>query len=206
MIDRDLYFARSANSLRAALAVELSGVEVRKHQIDLTANEHKVGWFVRLNPAEAVPVLIEKSGNSHSLLTQSGAIMEHLFRQFRSDMWPNDPDKRSHCSATTLSALTDIAVQNTLARYLGTGNPDAAEFVFDRMISAMRAAFAPLHQSAYLCGSIATIADYAHFPVAFMRESHLRENSEFHHVIEWLERLKTENSVAKAISYSGLQL
>lgn len=206
MMKRDLYFARSGNSLRAALAVELSGVEISKHLLDLAANEHKADWFTRLNPAEAVPVLVETSSKTRFVLTQSGAIMEHLFRQHRPNMWPDDPVLRGYCSALTLSALSDIAVQNALARYLSTSNPDAAKFVFARMISAARAAFEPLYKSAYLCGSSATIADYAHFPVAFMRESYLRDSSEFEHVIEWLERLKTEAAVAKAISYSGLQL
>lgn len=53
MPDTTLYYARTGNSLRAAMAVELAGIEVRKHEMNLAGKEHKQDWFVALNPAGA---------------------------------------------------------------------------------------------------------------------------------------------------------
>lgn len=205
MSDHAFYFARSANSLRAAIAIELSGIDVDKHPLDLTAQEHKADWFLKLNAVGAVPVLVKKEADKDFVLAQSGAIMEYLFVQYRPDLIPADPQDRAQCWASTLSALSDVALQNMLARYLAS-HEKAAKFVFDRMISTMRSELGALHKSSFICGNTATMADYAHFPVVFMREAHLRSKPEFAHVMDWLDRLKADPKITEAASYSGLQL
>jgi len=205
MPDTTLYYARTGNSLRAAVAVELAGVAVDKRAMDLPGREHKQDWFVALNTAGAVPVLVEHDGDDVFVLTQSGAILNHLVDRHRPDLWPAAPADKSRCMASFIAALGDVAVQNGLARYLES-MPEASAFVFDRLIDSIRASFVAVETQPFLCGDTKTIADYAHLPVVYMREHALAERSEFDHVTAWLARMKDDPAAARAVEYAGLQL
>jgi len=198
MSDTTLYYARTGNSLRAAIAVELAELEVRKRAMNLPGKEHKQDWFIELNPAGVVPVLVERNGDDTFVLTQSGAIMNHLVDRHRPDLWPEAPTDKSLCMASFIAALSDVAVQNGLARYLES-MPEASRFVFDRLTDSIRVAFAPVARQPFLCGESKTIADYAHLPVIYMREHALAAMPEFAHVIAWLERMKDDPAAARAI-------
>ena len=205
MFDAELYYARTGNSLRAVIAVELAGIEVRKHELNLPGMEHKQDWFIKLNPAGAVPVLVERDGDDTMVLTQSGAIMAHLVDRYRPDLWPAAPADKSRCMASFVAALSDVAVQNGLARYLES-MPEASRFVFDRLTDSIRASFVAVSEQPFLCGARKTIADYAHFPVIYMRAHALSALPEFSHVTAWLARMQDDPAVARAVAYDGLQL
>ncbi|MDD9822719.1 MAG: glutathione S-transferase family protein [Gammaproteobacteria bacterium] len=206
MFDAELYYARTGNSLRAVIAVELAGIEVRKHELNLPGMEHKQDWFIKLNPAGAVPVLVERDGDDTMVLTQSGAIMAHLVDRHRPDLWPQAPADKSLCMASFIAALSDVAVQNSLARWYLESMPDASRFVFGRLTDSILAAFATVKNQPFLCGQSKTIADYAHLPVIYMREHALAAMPEFKHVSAWLARMQDDPAVARAVAYAGLQL
>lgn len=206
MSDTTLYYARTGNSLRAAIAVELAGIEVRKRELNTVGKEHKQDWFVKINPAGAVPVLVERDGDEVFVLTQSGAIMNHLVDRHLPDLWPKTNAEKSLCIASFIAALSDVAVQNSLARHLESSMPDASQFVLDRLYDSVRAAFMAVANQPFLCGQSKTIADYAHLPVIYMREHALAARPEFQHVTAWLARMKADPAVARAVDWAGLQL
>jgi len=205
MPDTTLYYARTGNSLRAAIAVELAGLEVHKHPLNLPGKEHKQDWFVNINPAGAVPVLVEGSGDETLVLAQSGAIMAHLVDRHRPDLWPQTPAEKSLCRASFIAGLSDVAVQNALARYLEP-MPDASRFVFDRLTGSISAAFAKVAGQPFLCGQSKTVADYAHLPVIYMREHALATMPRFRHVTDWLARMKEDAAASRALAWAGMQL
>jgi glutathione S-transferase len=206
MHDIDFYFARSGNSLRAGIALELSGASFQRHELQLAQGDHKSESFLALNPAGHVPALmLTAADGTKTVLPQSGAIMKYLVTKHRPDLLPGEEIARATCNASFLAALSDVAIQNALARYL-SAHGDAARFVFDRMLADLRALFEPVRTAPYLCGDRVTIADYAHFPVVYMRAPQLREMPDVTHVLEWLQRLSDDPGVARAVSYSGLQI
>jgi GST-like protein len=205
MPDLDLYYARSGNSLRAAIALELSGVPYKRHELDLARQQQKSESFLALNPAGHVPVMIVTRPDGRAALPQSGAIMDYLLRQHRPDLYPVDEIARASCTATFLAALSDLAIPNALARYL-SAQPEAARFVLDRMLADLRALFRPVETTRFLCGDAVTIADYAHFPVLYMREARLRSEPDYGHVLRWLDRMKADPAVTRAVAFSGLQI
>jgi glutathione S-transferase len=184
----DFYFARSGNSLRAAIALELSDVPFEKYELDMSQNAHKSETFLEINPAGHVPVLVLKTPNGHTILPQSGAIMEYLLSRHRPELIPEGELARATCNSIVLAALSDVAIQNALARYLSK-HDDASRFVLDRMLADLRALFETVKTAPYLCGNRVTIADYAHFPVVYMRAPQLRKLPDFNHVLDWLERM-----------------
>ncbi|MEL0638682.1 glutathione S-transferase family protein [Marinomonas sp. TI.3.20] len=206
MANFDFYYAKSGNSLRAAIAIELAGVDVNKHELNLVNMEHKENWFLDISPAGTVPALVDRKQNAPSLiLAQSGAIMRYMVEQYRPDLLPDTPEEQAKCMASFIAALSDVAVQNTLARYLNKSK-QASTYIFDRMISSIYASFLTVKSSNFLCGEEVTIADYAHFPVIHMREGFFRSEDRATHIISWLERMKMDPAINVAISYAGFQL
>lgn len=202
----DFYFARSGNSLRAAIALELCDVPFQKHELDMSQNDQKSETFLAINPAGRVPALVLNTADGRTtVLPQSGAIMEYLLRQHRLDLFPEDETERAICNAVFIGALSDLAIQNALARYLSM-NVKASRFILDRMLSDLRALFEPVKTSPYLCGKKVTIADFAHFPVVHMRAPQLRQLTDFAHVLDWYDHMRTNPAIVRAVSYAGLQI
>lgn len=202
-----LYHARTGNSLRAAIAYELSGIDAERHFLDLKSQEHKSEDYLQINPAGTVPAYVEydASGNSLITLTQSGAILEYLLAKHRPDLVPEDLIARSLTNSAVLAALSDIAIQNGLLVYM-TFHEDNKPFLQKRLLNSIGAAFRPLREDAFFGGASPNIADFAHFPVIFMREELIGTVQDCAHLLDWLDRMKSIEAVANATSYSGIQL
>lgn len=205
-MNSELYYSRTGNSLRAAIAVELAGIKPHLHAVDLALDEHNTPEFLKLNPAGKIPVLVEYGDSQTPLvLTQSGAILEYLIERYRPDLLPNDPAEKALARTYSLAALSDIAIQNALARYLSS-HPSAAEFVLQRTLHAIDATFESLQHQLFFGGTAANIADYANVPVIYMREALLRNTPNTSHILDWLGRMKDDAAVHRAIEYAGKQL
>ena len=73
----DLYMWGTGNGLRASLALAETGLAHRVHKVDLTKGEQRTPEFLKLNPAGAIPVIVDQDGPGGRplTLTQSGAIV-----------------------------------------------------------------------------------------------------------------------------------
>ncbi len=202
-----LFHARTGNSLRASIACELSGINAERHFLDLQNQEHKTEAYLQINPAGTVPAFVEYDdiGNILITLTQSGAILEYLLSKHRPDLLPTDLITRSLTNSAVLAALSDIAIQNGLLVYM-TFHDGNKPFLEKRLLNSIGAAFRPLRDDAYFGGASPNIADFAHFPVIFMREDLLGSIQDFAHIIDWLNRMKSIDAVSTATSYAGIQL
>lgn len=202
-----LYHSRSGNSLRAAIAVELARIEVERRFLDLGKGEHKTPEFLAINPAGAVPAYVEmrETDGPRAVLTQSGAILGYLLARHRPELVPGDPFDHAKAQSVVMAAVSDIAVQNALMRYLAD-HTESAAFLRTRLLSAIAATFSALPASGYFGGESPNIADFAQVPVIFMREALLRNHGKFGHALDWLDRMREIKAVETAVGYAGLQL
>ena len=206
MPDNLLYYARSGNSLRAAIAVEMAGVEVEKCFVDLARDEHKSAHHLALNPAGAVPVYVERSGGQSPLvITQSAAIAEYLLLRQKPELFPRADAQSALVRASCYAAVSDIAVQNALMRYMDFSD-DNVSFLRARFLHALEAAFGKVKQQDYVCGDALTIADVFHYPVVHLRRALLSASGGFAHILAWAERMKQHDAIAAAIEHAGAEL
>lgn len=201
--ERELYRSRTGNSLRAAIAVELAGLDVRRQELNFSDGEHGQDWFLKINPAGMVPVLVER--NCDETLIQSGAVMDFPVSRHCPNLWPKSFSGRVLCMASCVAALGDVAVRNAAARCLAHA-ADAYRLVLDRLVKSILDAIPSVRIQPFLFGQSRTIADYADLPVFHMRAPLLAAIPEFRHVLDWLERMKQDPAVDRAIAYAGLQL
>jgi len=73
-----LYGYRNGRTLRAAWALEEVGAEYEYVEVDLKRGEGQKPWFLAINPAGKVPVLID----GEQVITESAAICLHLAEKF----------------------------------------------------------------------------------------------------------------------------
>ena len=160
-----------------------------------------------MNPAGTVPVYVEDADTEYQslTLTQSGAILEYLFLEHRPDLFPTGRTKRALTQSTILAALTDIAVQNALLRYMSFDDRNVA-FLSARLLTSIIAVFAGIRCNRYFGGVAPNIADYAHFPVVYMQEQFIRSSAGTSHIIDWLEQMKSDEAVQRSLAYAGLQI
>ncbi|MBA2672805.1 glutathione S-transferase family protein [Ramlibacter sp.] len=203
---RTLYYAPSGNSLRAAIAAELAGLPVEKIRLDVAAGDHRTPAFLELNASGTVPAYLERLPSGEELvLTQSAAIADHLLLPARPDLYPDDPIERVRVQSSVYAAMSDLAMQNSLMRYLAF-SPDSVQFLRERFLRMLAASFEGLKTQPWVCGPRMTIADIAHYPVVHMRGAQLEAMGGFSHVLDWAARMRELEAVRRAAAYAGLAL
>ena len=106
----ELYFAPTANGLRATVALEETGLPYRTHKLDLAKGEQRSAEFLKLNPAGLIPVVVDPQGPGGKPLTlsQSGAII--LYAAEKSGRFlPKDAARRALAMQWMMQAGSDIA-------------------------------------------------------------------------------------------------
>src|SRR5271169_6928362 len=88
----DLYTANSSNGQRAAVILEECGLPYRVHKLDLMAGDQRKPEFLSINPAGAIPVIVDSDGPGGKPLTlsQSAAIVLYIAEKTRKFI-PADP-------------------------------------------------------------------------------------------------------------------
>ena len=162
-------YYRSSASYRVRIALNLKGVDYRRHPVNLVAGEQKEPAYRALNPQGFVPML-EIDGLK---LTQSLAICDYLDGRYDPCPFvPSDPAERSHVLAMALVVACDIHPLNNLRvlKYLG-GALDVAEPARDDWYRHWVAeglpaleAMAAARAGAFLFGDAPTLADICLVP------------------------------------------
>lgn len=202
----DFYYAASGNSLRAAIALEESGVAYNARRLDLAAGDHKTPEFLALNPQGTVPALIERGtdGTATITLTQSAAIVTFA-AETAGDFLPRDRAARAEVMRWFMVAVTDAQPTSQLLLYLTKNVPDFSEagqrYLTQRWLDTMRPVEARLAErgGGYLCDAF-SIADIALYPVIRIRRQLLEQQGAFPHLLEWAERVGDRPAVRRALA------
>lgn len=205
MIQRTLYYARSGNCLRAAIALELSGHPFMRREVELVIGRPSP-VIAAHNPAGKLPVYVETGDGADFVLTQSGAIMNHVLRDTQPELFVSAEGRaRALVDASVYAAISDIAVQNALWRYMDFDTRNAV-FLRERMLRSLAASLSVLASRPFVAGDALSVADVAHYPVVHMRRPLLAMLGGFRHVLAWADRLRDLPSFARAIEYCGVEL
>ncbi|XP_037550288.1 ganglioside-induced differentiation-associated protein 1 [Nematolebias whitei] len=78
------HWTQSFNSQKVRLAVAEKGLRCEEYDVSLPLSEHNEPWFMRLNPAGEVPVLV----HNNSVLCDLTQIMDYLEENFKGESVP----------------------------------------------------------------------------------------------------------------------
>ncbi len=201
----DLYYAATGNSFRAAIALEECALDYRRHKVDLLKGEHKTPAFLALNPAGAVPVMVDHDGPKGETITlgQSGAIL--LYAAERAERFiPADPLTRIETLRWFMAAVTDAAPGSAIIVYMGSFAPDKSEanqaYLEGRLMNVMRTFDGQIGDQDFIVGEL-SIADLALFPVVNMRRELIERNGGCARLLEWADRMAARPAVQRALAF-----
>lgn len=199
----ELYTFDTSNGRRAAIVLEECGLSYRVHRVDLMKGEQKSAAFLQLNPAGAIPVIVDPDGPGGKPLTlaQSGAIAIYAAEK-TGRFLPQDPAQRASALQWLMFAVTDAAAASGLVFFEAALMPDKsapnAAFAEQRLLRYLRVADARLASRDWLADEL-SIADFALYPVCAVRKGIIDGAGDLARLARWMAALAARPGVAKGM-------
>ena len=89
----DLYTASTPNGWKASVTIEELGLPYEVHSINLSANQQKEEWYLKLNPNGRIPTIVDRDNDNFAVF-ESGAILIYLAEK-TGRLMPSDVKGRS---------------------------------------------------------------------------------------------------------------
>lgn len=199
----DLYTFQTSNGQRAAIALEECRLPYRVHRVDLAKGEQKAADYLKINPAGAIPAIVDSDGPGGRPLTlaQSGAIV--LYAAEKSGRFlPADPARRALAIQWLMFALTDCAPATSYLYYLGAVAPEKSpanlKWLEGRLLAQFRLADARLAGREFLADE-PSVADFALYPVFATRRALVDAAGDLPDLSRWGATLAAREGVARGM-------
>ena len=190
MAEYRLYcFAESGNAYKAALMLELCGLDWQPRKVDFFAGETRTPEYRQtVNEMGEVPVL--EHGDVR--LTQSGVILDYLSEQTGRFRAASDEERReiwrwilydNHKFNGYFGPL------RFLLRFARTGETPVTEFLRGRAVTALKVVDGHLAGREYMVGGHATIADLSLCGYLYFGDELTVDLADYPNVQAWLGRI-----------------
>ena len=203
----DFYTFATSNGQRAAILLEECALPYRMHWIDLMKGEQQTAEFLKVNPAGAIPVIVDADGPAGKPLTlsQSGAIAIYLAEK-AGRFIPADAVRRLVALQWLLQATTDAARASSAIFLVSTLVPEKVPgntaFFEQQCLRYLRSADARLAERDYLADEL-SIADFALYPVYAVRKALVDKAGDLPHLTRWGDAIGARPAVARAMELKG---
>ncbi|MSP48479.1 MAG: glutathione S-transferase family protein [Alphaproteobacteria bacterium] len=203
----DLYTASTGNGRRATIALEECGLSYKVHKLDLAQGDAKKPDFLKINPAAAVPAIVDPDGPGGKalMLAQSGAIVLYCAEK-SGKLIPKDPAKRAEAYQWFMQATTDVAPTSSNIFYISSHVPvkDPANTAYfeQKLLAQCAVVDKQLQGRDYIAGEM-SIADVALYPIVAGRKALIDAAPGLANLKAWAARMAARPAVAKAIAANG---
>ena len=175
----DLYFAPTANGLRATVALEEASLPYRLRRLNLYEGEQNTPEFRKINPAGLMPAIVDPDGPDGKpfALSQSGAIVLYCAEK-SGKFLPANAAARALAMQWFVQAASDISGASMTVFRLEATAPEKSKANVDyfakRLLDAFLACDQALENREYLAGEI-SVADLMLYPSFALRRSMIEE-------------------------------
>jgi GSH-dependent disulfide-bond oxidoreductase len=203
----DLYTSSTGNGRRAAIALEECGLPYRVHKLDLAKGDTKNADFLKINPAGAIPAIVDPQGPGGKPMTlaQSGAIVLYAAEK-SGKLLPKDPAKRAEAYYWFMQAATDVAPTSSTIFYVSshvpTKDPANTGYFEKKLLDHLGVVDKQLQGRDYIAGEL-SIADVALYPVVVARKSMIDAAPGLANLKAWAGRMAARPAIAKALQNNG---
>lgn len=201
----EVYVAGTGNGQRATVMLEECGLPHKVHKVDLAAGAQKSADFLKLNPAGAIPVLVdtEGAGGTRIVVSQSPAILVYLAEK-TGKLMPKDPEERAAMWQWFAMAASDVGPSGgalfALANRVPEKSPPAIAFFENRLLSYFRVIDQRLGQSPYLAGKEMSIADLLLYPNVAGRRAMIEKAGDMKNLLAWADRMAARPGVSRGMA------
>lgn len=199
----DFYTAKSSNGQRAAIMLEECGLAYTLHPVDLLHGEQRASSFLRINPAGAIPAIVDHDGPGGAPLSlaQSGAILLYLAMK-TGRFFPLDPARRAEAFQWLMQAMSDTAAASMTIFLLGNFVPDKSDanvaYFEERVLKYLRLADERLADREFLASEV-SVADFALYPIAVVRRPLIDRAGGLPHLVRWMAALASRPGVQRGM-------
>lgn len=201
------YGAPTANCQRVEITLAVLGVPFTKHVVDRAGGETNGEAFRALNPARAVPVIVDSDVLGEPLtLSQSGAILLYLADREKR-LIPADLRGRAETLRWLMHALTDVNPASSLVHMgerglIADAGPGSIAFFRARLDRFLGDADLRLSQADFLAGEL-SIADLALYPIVVTRWADTAIASRYPSLARWAGRVAAMPAVHAVLPLPG---
>jgi len=199
----ELYAAQSSNGQRAAIVLEECGLPYRVHKLDLMKGEQRSPQFLQINPAGAIPVIVDPDGPGGApfTLAQSGAIAIYAAEKTGKYL-PRDPARRALALQWLMYAVTDVMGASMTVFFetvlLPEKVPANLKFCEERLVRYFRVGNQRLADREWLADEL-SIADFALYPVCAVRKQYIDGAGDMRNLARWMAAIAAREAVVKAM-------
>ena len=199
----ELYAAQSSNGQRAAIVLEECGLPYRVHRLDLMKGEQRTPEFLRINPAGAIPVIVDPDGPGGAPITlaQSGAIAIYAAEKTGRHL-SRDPLRRAITLQWLMYAVTDVMGASMSVFFetvlLPEKVPANLKFCEERLLRYFRVANDRLADREWLADEL-SIADFALYPICAVRKPYIDGAGDMPNLARWMAAIASREAVVKAM-------
>ena len=196
----DLYSAATPNGHKISIALEELALPYNLHALDLSANEQKQPWFLKINPNGRIPAIIDRDEDDFAVF-ESGAILIYLAEK-TGRLMPLDKKGRSRVLQWLMFQMGGIGPMMGQANVFYRYFPEKIQPAINRYQGETKRLFRVLNghlkDHEYLTGdySIADIANWAW--VRTHRWSGVAVD-DLPHLQRWIEAIGARPAVARGI-------
>jgi GST-like protein len=200
----DFYTADSSNGQRVAIMLEECGLPYKLVKLDLMGGEQRKPEFLKVNPAGAIPAIVDPDGPGGKPLSlaQSAAIVLYLAEKTQHFL-PQDPARRAEALQWLMQATTDTAASSLGIFLLSTFAPEKSDanvaFFEERVLRYFRVADRRLADRPYLAQEL-SVADFALYPLAVVRRPLIERAGDLPHLTRWAADLAARPGVERGMN------
>lgn len=160
----DLYTASTPNGWKASVTLEELGLPYETHAINLSENEQKQDWFLKICPNGRIPVIVDRDADNFAVF-ETGAIMLYLAEK-TGKLLPTDVKGRSQVIQWLMFQMGGVGPMMGQANVFFRYFPEKIQPAIDRYQNESKRLFTVLEShltdNEYLAGdySIADIANW----------------------------------------------
>ncbi len=203
----DLYFAPTANGLRAAIALEEAGLPYRLRHLNLYEGEQNTPEFRKINPSGLMPAIVDPDGPGGKpfALSQSGAIVLYCAEK-SGKFLPKDAAARALAMQWFVQAASDISGASMAVFRLEATAPEKSKANIDyfakRLLDAFLACDQALENREYLAGEI-SVADLMLYPSFALRRSIIEGAGGYDNLRRWGDAMALRPGIKRGMSHQN---
>ena len=198
-----LYSDKTPNGLRGSVMLEESGLAYQVIRIDTQRGDQHAPSFADINPARAIPVLVDDDGpgGDRLVLPQSGAIL-HYVAEKCGQFVPTDAGRRALMHRWFMQAATDVTSASSWIFNHAQGMPiktsENQAWLQARLATAFRQVDWWLADHEYLADEL-SIADFLLYPNFAFRRASLESDGSFRHLCRWGDQMSRRPAVERGM-------
>ena len=183
-------FAESGNAYKAALTLELAGVEWDRIFVDFFKGEARSEAFLKINPMGEVPVLIHGDVN----IAQSGVMQDFITKETNQFLPQNDAEARE-VMRWVLWDNHKLSSQAGVARFLNNFLPEdkrpvgAYDFLQGRLKAAYKVLDTHLKDRDWIASNGPTAADFSCCGYLYYPEEFGFSRADWPEISRWLDNI-----------------